>query len=54
MNVMVSWLWILQWEGWARKSHTRELCLKECRKVMHDQDSSHVLSKYYHITAWTH
>lgn len=31
--------------------YSKELCLKECRKIMHDQDSSQVLSKYYHITA---
>jgi hypothetical protein len=33
------------------KTYSKELCLKECRKVMHDEDSNQFLSKYYHITA---
>jgi hypothetical protein len=27
-------------------TYSKELCLKECRKIMHDQDSSQILSKY--------
>jgi hypothetical protein len=32
-------------------TYSKELCLQELKKLLHDQDSSQVLSKYYHITA---